>query len=131
MYASVVSAYPMSRLAELRLKKLRKPKAFLAVHYFEPGGPLPVGWFAGGIDICLRVDGNNPDSWSMSLLRAKTNQLHNLMCRARQDGRRLFVVSEWRSTPSQDGRVVSRAESLSLDASHAQTGTVAAGLIAP
>jgi hypothetical protein len=78
LYASVASKHAISRLAELRLEKLRKPNAFPASLYFEPGGLLPIGYVAGSIDICLRTEGGNPDNWRMSLLRAKTNHLQNL-----------------------------------------------------
>jgi hypothetical protein len=78
VYASVLSLYPITRLAELRDKKLKKRHAFPAELYFEPGGLLPFGWIAGGIDLCLRTVGNNPDRWQISLLQANTNKVEHL-----------------------------------------------------
>lgn len=80
VFSPVVSLHAITRLSELRLQKVRRPKAFPAALYFEPGGLLPVGWIAGDIDICFRVAGDNPDAWQVTLLRAKTNALHNLNC---------------------------------------------------
>jgi len=78
LHCSAVSSYAISRLAELRLHKLKRPKAFPATLYFEPNGLLPIGQIGSGVDICLRVSGDNPDKWQISLLRATTNDVHHL-----------------------------------------------------
>lgn len=75
---STISAYSIGRLAELRLVKLKKPKAFPAKLYFEPGGLLPIGWMGSGIDVCFVVEGDNPDKWKVALLRATTNEIHQI-----------------------------------------------------
>lgn len=78
IYATTVAAHAIARLAELRLAKLKSPHAVPAGLYFEPGGLLPVGWVAGEIDLCLQVDGDNPDRWPVSLLRTKSRKVHRL-----------------------------------------------------
>lgn len=78
IYAATVAASAIARLAELRLAKLKYPNAFPAGLYFEPGGLLPIGWVAGDIDLCLRVAGDNPDKWPVSLLHIKSRQVHHL-----------------------------------------------------
>lgn len=76
--ASVVSRHAITRISELRLEKMRKPNAFPAVLYFEPGGLLPIGKIGSDVDICFCTKGSNPDKWPVALLRVKSNQVHQL-----------------------------------------------------
>ena len=78
IYTASVSAYALGRLAGLRSVKLKRPKAFPASLYFEPGGLLPIGEIGAKLDICYRTAGDNPDKWTVSLLRASTSDVDHL-----------------------------------------------------
>ena len=78
VYSDAVSSYAITRLAELRQKKMKRKNTFPVALYFEPGGLLPVGWVGSGIDLCLRTEGDNPDKWRVSLLVATTNRVDHL-----------------------------------------------------
>lgn len=75
-----ISEYAIHRLGELRLAKIKKPRAFPAALYFDLNGLLPIGSIAPKIDVCYRTVGDNPDKWQVSLLRMTTNTVDDLEC---------------------------------------------------